>query len=114
MHAPLARFDPYLHGLGTNIITRICQRGDYYHTRRGYWHWCSRDEEFPDTSSCRRDELISFDGSLTTVLDAFRPAPVPVHVVHPEGRIASAKVRALVDFMVENLRRNEILQVAGY
>lgn len=53
------------------------------------------------------------DGSLTTVLDSFRPAPVPVHVVHPEGRIASAKVRALVDFMVENLRRNEILQMAG-
>ena len=47
-----------------------------------------------------------------TVLDTFRPAPVPVHVVHPEGRIASAKVRALVDFMVENLRQNEILQMS--
>lgn len=52
------------------------------------------------------------NGTLMTVLDAFRPAPVPVHVVHPEGRIASAKVRALVDFLVENLRQDEILQVA--
>jgi len=52
------------------------------------------------------------EGTLKTALDAFRPAPVPVHVVHPEGRIASAKVRALVDFMVENLRQNEILQMA--
>ncbi|MEP3113007.1 LysR substrate-binding domain-containing protein [Nisaea sp.] len=52
------------------------------------------------------------NGTLMTVLDAFRPTPVPVHVVHPEGRIASAKVRAIVDFMVENLRRDEILQVA--
>jgi DNA-binding transcriptional LysR family regulator len=52
-------------------------------------------------------------GTLRTVLDEFRPAPVPVHVVHPEGRIASAKVRAFVDFMVEELRRNEILRRQG-
>ncbi|UUX49856.1 LysR substrate-binding domain-containing protein [Nisaea acidiphila] len=52
-------------------------------------------------------------GALQTVLDAYRPPPVPVHVVHPEGRIASAKVRAFVDFMVEELRQNEILHMQG-
>lgn len=50
-------------------------------------------------------------GTLVTVLDEFRPLPVPVHVVHPEGRIASAKVRAFVDFMVDELRQNEILRM---
>jgi DNA-binding transcriptional LysR family regulator len=43
-------------------------------------------------------------GTLRTVLDGFAPPPVPVHVVHQEGRRVSAKVRTFVDFMVERLR----------
>ena len=46
------------------------------------------------------------DGDLQTVLSEFDEAPLPVHVVHPEGRRASAKVRAFVDMAVERLRAN--------
>jgi DNA-binding transcriptional LysR family regulator len=37
------------------------------------------------------------DGRLRTVLEAYEPAPLPVHLVHREGRRASMKVRAFVD-----------------
>jgi DNA-binding transcriptional LysR family regulator len=43
-------------------------------------------------------------GRLRRVLTAFEPPPVPIHIVHPEGRRASARVRAFVDFAVERLR----------
>jgi DNA-binding transcriptional LysR family regulator len=46
------------------------------------------------------------DGELKTVLSEFEDAPLPVHVVHPEGRRASAKVRAFVDLAVDRLRAN--------
>jgi len=43
-------------------------------------------------------------GRLKIVLSEFEPPPLPVSVVHPEGRRAAAKVRAFVDFAVERLR----------
>lgn len=43
-------------------------------------------------------------GQLQAVLTAFQGPSLPVHVVHPEGRHASAKVRSFVDFAVEELR----------
>ncbi|WP_437925517.1 LysR family transcriptional regulator [Sorangium sp. So ce291] len=43
-------------------------------------------------------------GQLKIVLPAFEPPPVPIHVVHAEGRRAAARVRAFVDFLVERLR----------
>jgi DNA-binding transcriptional LysR family regulator len=43
-------------------------------------------------------------GRLKSVLVAHESRPLPVHVVFPEGRRASARVRALVDFMVDRLR----------
>lgn len=46
------------------------------------------------------------DGELETVLEEFEEEPLPVHVVHPEGRRASAKVRAFVDLAVDRLRAN--------
>lgn len=46
------------------------------------------------------------DGDLQTVLSEFEDEPLPVHVVHPEGRRASAKVRAFVDLAVDRLRAN--------
>lgn len=49
------------------------------------------------------------DGRLRTVLNEFELPPLPIHVVHQEGRIVSAKVRAFVDFMVEHLRRDPAL-----
>lgn len=49
------------------------------------------------------------DGSLQTVLEEYEEEALPIHVVHPEGRNASAKVRAFVDFAAERLRSNSYL-----
>lgn len=43
-------------------------------------------------------------GALQVVLQDFETAPLPVHVVHHEGRRATRKVRAFVDLAVERLR----------
>jgi DNA-binding transcriptional LysR family regulator len=48
-------------------------------------------------------------GRLVTILEEYEPRPVPIHVVHLEGRRASAKVRAFVDFAVERLRANRLI-----
>lgn len=52
------------------------------------------------------------DGSLQTVLSDFEPPPLPVHVVHREGRQASQKVRAFLDLAIERLRANEALNMS--
>ncbi|MDE1995233.1 MAG: LysR family transcriptional regulator, partial [Rhizobiaceae bacterium] len=44
------------------------------------------------------------DGRLRTILEEFEPEPLPIHVVHTEGRYVSAKTRAFVDFAVDRLR----------
>lgn len=43
-------------------------------------------------------------GQLQTILTAFEPAPLPIHILHREGRHASAKVRAFIDLIVAHLR----------
>jgi len=43
-------------------------------------------------------------GRLQLVLPEFDPAPYPVHILHREGRHASAKVRAFIDLLAQNLR----------
>jgi len=48
-------------------------------------------------------------GRLQIVLGAFELPPMPIHVLHQEGRMVSAKVRALVDFKVERLRADSAL-----
>nr|WP_291059388.1 LysR family transcriptional regulator [Hyphomonas sp.] len=48
-------------------------------------------------------------GALQTVLEEFEEEPLPIHVVHPEGRNASAKVRSFVDFIVPRLRANRLI-----
>jgi DNA-binding transcriptional LysR family regulator len=45
-------------------------------------------------------------GALQAVLEVFESAPLPVHVVHHEGRRATQKVRAFVDLAVERLRED--------
>ncbi len=40
-------------------------------------------------------------GRLETVLDDFEPAPLGIHAIYPTSRHLSAKVRAFVDFLVE-------------
>jgi DNA-binding transcriptional LysR family regulator len=41
---------------------------------------------------------------LQIVLSDYELPPLPVHVIHREGRHKSARVRTLVDLMVEGLR----------
>jgi len=49
-------------------------------------------------------------GRLVIVLRDHEPAPVPVHVVHRQGRNASRKVRAFLDLAIGRLRANPALQ----
>jgi DNA-binding transcriptional LysR family regulator len=55
-----------------------------------------------------RDEVA--DGRLEVVLAAHELPPFPVHVVFPEGRGASARVRAFVDLAVAGLRAEPALR----
>ncbi len=49
-------------------------------------------------------------GELVAVLSEFETARVPIHVVHREGRYASAKLRTFVDLMVARLRAEKSLR----
>ncbi len=49
-------------------------------------------------------------GALEIVLADYEPPAVPVHVVHKEPGHTSARVRAVVDHLVERLKRNPALQ----
>jgi DNA-binding transcriptional LysR family regulator len=48
-------------------------------------------------------------GELEIVLSGFEPPRLPIHVLHREGRRASAKVRTFVDLMVARLRAEPAL-----
>jgi DNA-binding transcriptional LysR family regulator len=48
-------------------------------------------------------------GDLQIVLADYEEEPLPIHVMHPEGRHAPAKVRAFVDLAVARLRENRLL-----
>ena len=48
-------------------------------------------------------------GAVEVLLQSFEPRPMPVHIVHREGRYASVKVRAFVDLMAAHLRSNRAL-----
>lgn len=50
------------------------------------------------------------DGRLHAVLVDWEEEPMPIHVVHPEGRRPSAKVRAFVDLAAARLRANRLFQ----
>ncbi len=41
------------------------------------------------------------DGRLVRVLQGFEPAPLPIHLVHHEGRHATPKLRAFIDLAAE-------------
>jgi len=45
-------------------------------------------------------------GQLKTILTSYEPPPLPIHVLHPEGRYTSAKIRSFVDFVVAHLKAN--------
>lgn len=48
-------------------------------------------------------------GQLKTVLTDFEPQPLPVHVLHRQGRRPDAKVRLLLDMLVERLQSDASL-----
>lgn len=48
-------------------------------------------------------------GKLKILLSEFEPAPVPIHILHREGRYASTKIRSFIDLMAERLRANKSL-----
>ena len=50
------------------------------------------------------------EGRVEVVLAEYEPPPVPVHVLHKEPGQTSARVRAVVDHLVENLRRSPALR----
>jgi len=54
-----------------------------------------------------REEIA--DGRLVRLLADHEPEPLPVHVVFPQGRTASARVRAFVDIAVAGLRAEPAL-----
>ncbi|WP_420137788.1 LysR family transcriptional regulator [Sphingomonas sp.] len=49
------------------------------------------------------------DGRLQLVLRDYEEDPLPIHLIHPEGRHAPAKVRAFIDMAVSQLRANRML-----
>ncbi len=48
-------------------------------------------------------------GQLKSALTNDEPPSLPIHVLHSEGRQASAKVRTFVDLLVERLRADKAL-----
>jgi DNA-binding transcriptional LysR family regulator len=49
------------------------------------------------------------EGTLRAVLTEHEEPPLPVHIIHPDGRRASAKVRAFADLATERLRANRMI-----
>lgn len=49
------------------------------------------------------------NGRLQTILDKYQHKPIPIHVIHREGRYAPAKVRSFVDLIVDRLRSDKSL-----
>lgn len=50
------------------------------------------------------------NGSLIRVLQEYEVEPMPINIVHLEGRRANAKIRSFVDLATERLRGNPLLQ----
>lgn len=50
------------------------------------------------------------EGRIKIVLSEYEAAPLPIHLVHREGRHASQKARAFLDLAIERLRANAALK----
>jgi DNA-binding transcriptional LysR family regulator len=48
-------------------------------------------------------------GKLKILLSKYEAAPVPIHILHREGRYAATKIRSFIDLMAERLRANKSL-----
>ena len=49
------------------------------------------------------------EGTLKTVLDDWQPEPLPIHILHREGRHAASHVRVFIDLIAERLRADTAL-----
>ena len=49
-------------------------------------------------------------GQLKVMLEDFETAPLPMHVVHHEGRRATQKVRGFIELAIETLRADPALE----
>lgn len=49
------------------------------------------------------------EGRLLSVLDTYEPEPLPIHLVHVEGRRAPAKIRSFIDFAKTRLKEVSVL-----
>ena len=49
------------------------------------------------------------EGELQLILEKYEPAPLPIYIVHREGRFAAARIRAFVDLMAKRLRADNAL-----
>ena len=52
-------------------------------------------------------------GRLMPILQLYEPEPVPVHVVHIEGRTSPRRTRVFMDDLVDHLRDQQTLKQAG-
>ncbi|WP_024952649.1 LysR substrate-binding domain-containing protein [Cobetia crustatorum] len=52
-------------------------------------------------------------GRLQTVLESLEPPPLPIHLLHSEGRGAVAKVRTFLDLAAKRLRDTAVLDTPG-
>ena len=52
-------------------------------------------------------------GRLMPILQPYEPEPIPVHVVHLEGRASPRRTRILIDYLVDHLRSQPALKQAG-
>lgn len=51
-------------------------------------------------------------GELCVVLERFEPPLIPIHAVYPHARLLSAKVRAFLNFLAEDLRQIDFLKLS--
>lgn len=52
-------------------------------------------------------------GRLMPILQSFEPEPVPVHVMHLQGRVSPRRTRMFIDHLVNHLRSQQLLRAAG-
>jgi DNA-binding transcriptional LysR family regulator len=46
------------------------------------------------------------NGALTRILRDYETKPLPVSIIHLEGRQANAKIRSFIDLAIDRLRAN--------
>lgn len=54
------------------------------------------------------------EGRLVPLLTRFQMPPVPISVVHHEGRQSTPKIRAFIDLAIATLRADATLHQAGF